>query len=71
MTDPQNIDELSIRMWFMNAELSEALTTHAIVEGILSMRQQQKPQRKRRTDANKPRNKADQPPLVFDKGDRS
>lgn len=55
-------DELDIRNWFMHAELSEAIATHNIVEGILSMRQLQQPARKRRKDADRLRKpKKDQP----------
>lgn len=74
-SDGAAIDELTIREWFMHAELSEAIATHNIVEGILSMRQQghRHKTRKKRSDAGKAhKSKTDEAlPLVFDPKDRT
>lgn len=55
----RTLDEFEVRQYFMTADLTEALTTHAICEGILSARQQQPAKRKRR-DSGVKRKKDDQ-----------
>lgn len=71
-SDGAAIDEFDIRQWFMHAELSEAIATHNIVEGILSMRQQQPKKRKQRSDTGRAhKSRIDEAPLLaFDPKDR-
>jgi hypothetical protein len=61
MKDPKNIleaiDDHDVLDWFEHAELAQAITTHAIAQGILRQREkfEQQNGRKRRSDAGKAR----------------
>lgn len=56
------IDEFDIRQWFKTCELEQANDTFKVVEGILEMRNEAKPQRRRRKDAGIPKTGPALPP---------
>lgn len=45
------LEESDIRAWFKAVELDQAQDTFRVVEGILEMRAEAQPKRKRRSDA--------------------
>lgn len=49
------MDEMDIRQWFKTVDLDQAQDTFRVVEGILEMRKDAQPKRKRRSDAGRPR----------------
>jgi len=62
-TEPQ-VDELAVRTWFLRCPLQEAITTHAIVSGIIQGRQQETTKRAPRRDKGTKRKLAEQPSLL-------
>lgn len=53
----REIDERDVRVWFMKADLEQALDTYRVIEGILETRKEFQPKRKRRSDAGQSRDK--------------
>ena len=51
----RNGDEYDVRQWFKTVDLEQALDTYRVVTGILEMRREAQPKRKRRSDAGQPR----------------
>lgn len=58
-TDGALIEEMDVRQWFKTVDLDQAQDTFRVVQGILEMRAESQPKRKRRKDAGLARDKSD------------
>lgn len=55
--EAKDIAEWDIRQWFKTVDLEQASDTFRVVEGILEMRREAQPKRKKRSDAGSERAK--------------
>lgn len=61
LSETREIDEMDIRIWFMETDLDQVRDTFRVVEGIIQTREEYQPKRKQRSDVGKKRNDAQQP----------